>query len=229
MNPSAELSVPEPVSSESTDIYSSDSDDGVLSISLLLELCDLTTYIDHIAADNDLFDDSTNGLELGILLHTDYFDKGAWQSFLARLQDGEKELVENATSVTQPDSPVDPTNTPTQAQTSSEPEGSDSESDDEFKLSIFAIVNPTSPQDRHTLSGLSNLIALRLLNDVDVRTRPVRPAATPRVITPNRLIDYGGWQEINVDKPVWIYDSQLNSDQSVRVVSQQEDVYGTAT
>ena len=164
---------------------------------------------------------------MGILLRTDYFDEGAWQSFLARLRESEKELVENPSSVAQPDGPVDSTNPPAQA--SSEPEDSDSESDDEFESSIFAIVNPTSPLDRHTLSGLSNLIALRLLNDVDVRPCPVRPAATPRVVTPNRLIDYGGWQEIYVGKPVWIYDSQSNADQSVRVVSQQGDVYGTAT
>jgi hypothetical protein len=109
---------------------------------------------------------------------------------------------------------------------------SDGESDDEeeeFESSIFTIINPSSPQDRRTLSGISNLVALRLLNDVDIRLCPTRPANAPRVTPPSRLIDYGGWQEIYVGKSVWIYDSQSNSDQSVRVVSQQGDAYGTAT
>jgi hypothetical protein len=180
----------------------------------------------QVTADRDPFDDETNGPELGILLRTDYSNEDAWRSFLARLQETEKDFVEI------PDESPMQTDASVNIPPPAPGDDPDSESDDEeegFESSIFTIINPSSPQDRRALSGISNLVALRLLNDIDIRLCPARPANTLRANPPNRLVDYGGWQEIYIGKSVWIYDSQSNSDQSVRVVSQQGDVYGTAT
>ena len=76
---------------------------------------------------------------------------------------------------------------------------------------------------------MSNLRALRLFNDVDIRPTPERPAGTKPISPPCPLIDVLGWQEIYSGKNIWIYDTLSNVDGSVRVVSQTSDFYGTAT
>lgn len=85
------------------------------------------------------------------------------------------------------------------------------------------------PNQSNILNGISNLTALRLLNDVGIRLSPSPPAGANRIKPGNRLIDKGGLQEIYIGKTIWIYDRQSNVDESVRLVSQQGDVYGTAT
>lgn len=77
--------------------------------------------------------------------------------------------------------------------------------------------------------GISNLTALRLLNDVDIRLAPLPPSGTSRITPSNRLIDRNGLQEIYRGKTIWIYDRQSNADESVRLVNQEGDMYGTAT
>jgi len=97
---------------------------------------------------------------------------------------------------------------------------------------IFHIIDPpASSHARTELEGISNLTALRLLNDADVRRIPDPPAGTKRLKPPNRLVDHHGWQEVYVGKMVWVYDVKSNSDECVRLVSQQgaDAVYGTAT
>jgi hypothetical protein len=108
-------------------------------------------------------------------------------------------------------------------------EDSDESDEDSERGPIFKIVNPTITEERAAYSGISNLAALRLLNDVNFRPSPSIPTGTRRISPPNRLIDYAGWQEIYGGKSIWIYDAKSNVDQSVRVVSQQGDFYGTAT
>lgn len=96
---------------------------------------------------------------------------------------------------------------------------------------IFHIINaaPSSPI-RAMFAGISNLTALRLLNDVDIRRIPEPPAGTKRIKPPNRLVDYHGWQEVYSGKMVWVYDEQSNLDQCVRLVGQESaTMYGTAT
>ncbi|KAF7362083.1 hypothetical protein MVEN_00553900 [Mycena venus] len=58
---------------------------------------------------------------------------------------------------------------------------------------------------------------------------PHPPAGTKRYSPPNRLVDKKGWQEIYTGLTIWIYDAQSNNDQCARLVSQEGDVYGTAT
>ena len=95
---------------------------------------------------------------------------------------------------------------------------------------IFHIVDPQDADARALLTGLSNLAALRLLNDVDVRRAPAPPSGTKRIKPPNRIVDHDGWQEVYAGKTLWIYDAKSNADQCVRLVSQVgAAMYGTAT
>ena len=83
--------------------------------------------------------------------------------------------------------------------------------------------------DRDRIVNISNLRALRLFNDVDIRPAPSPPPGTKRISPPKPLIDQGGWQEIYSGKNLWIYDLRSNTDECVRVVSQAGDFYGTAS
>ncbi|KAG0706074.1 hypothetical protein DFH29DRAFT_872572 [Suillus ampliporus] len=184
--------------------------------------------------DSDPFDEaSTHRQELGVLLRTDFSDEAAWLAFCIRLEEGEKEFA--ASPSEEDDTTMDDQLEADRAghgtaATTTEEDDSD-ESDDENSLSaIFYIVNPSLPQERALLTNISNLAALRLFNDVDVRQAPIPPPDTKRIRPPNRLVDSGGQQEVYVGKNLWIYDAKSNSDQCVRVVSQtSSDMYGTAT
>ena len=107
----------------------------------------------------------------------------------------------------------------------------DAEDDDDSAAPVFFVVDAAaaSPADRARFAGLSNLAALRLLNDVDARRAPRPPPGTRRIRPPNRLVDHDGWQEVYAGKTVWIYDARSNADQCVRLVSQRGAMYGTAT
>lgn len=155
--------------------------------------------------DDDPFDlDNVLG---GVVIRTDYSDEAAWQSFHSRLL---QEMKDSEFQV--------------------EPDSSDDDDDDDDEPSVLLkIINPEGEQDRTALSNISNLTALRLIDDVGLRVTPSPPAGTNRIVDKNPLIDFGGYQEIYEGLDVWIYDSKSNQDQSVRVVSQEGDVYGTAT
>jgi len=106
----------------------------------------------------------------------------------------------------------------------------DSSSEESPDISpLIKIINAASPTLRALFNNISNLTALRLLNDVDIRPSPAPQTGTGRINPPHRLIDQGGWQEIYSGHTLWIYDAQSNVDQCVRLVSGQSDIYGTAT
>lgn len=108
-------------------------------------------------------------------------------------------------------------------------ESDDSEEAAEGKFKLVKVVNPTLPEEQVILKDISNLRALRLFNDVDIRPCPLVPSGSKRISPPNRLVDFAGWQEIYSGVTLWIYDVRSNVDQSVRLVSAEGDVYGTAT
>jgi hypothetical protein len=155
---------------------------------------------------------------LGLLVRTDFSNEDAWQAFSIRLQDAENEIVADALP-SRDDAAMD----------IEDDSGEESSDDEDGRPSVFAVVNPASDEQRRAFSGLSNLGALRLLCEVDIRQAPPRPTDVKAITTPNRLIDRGGYQEIYDGKGIWIYDAKSNTDQSVRVVNLQGDVYGTAT
>ncbi|KAF5386005.1 hypothetical protein D9615_002376 [Tricholomella constricta] len=180
---------------------------------------------DDFTQDDDPFDHLLEGQELGILLRTDYSNEDAWQSFCTRLQSAESELAE---AVKKPETGNDTNDTDLSVQSQPEDSDSDRESLDGVPFPIIKVVDP-SPQERTVFHNISNLSALRLLNDVDIRPAPNPPAGESRIRTPNRLIDQGTWQEIYSGMNLWIYDAQSNTDQCVKLVGQEGDIYGTAT
>ncbi|KAM5532844.1 hypothetical protein V8D89_013485 [Ganoderma adspersum] len=210
--------------------------------------------------DDDPFDDvSDNAPGLGILLRTDYTNEDAWQIFYTRLQDAEAELASQAPADPSPGENVSMhTAEASEGQSASttaaaaaasasstdaegdsamdeadEDEDADADEDDGgggLAGPVFFVVNAAAPDERAKLTGISNLAALRLLNDVDVRRAPAPPRGTKRIRPPNRLVDHDGWQEVYGGKTVWVYDEKSNQDQSVRLVSQRgTPMYGTAT
>lgn len=110
-------------------------------------------------------------------------------------------------------------------------ENDESSSEDEDPSPIFKIINPSSPALRAQFTHISNLTALRLLNEISIRPAPSPPTGEKRLKPPNRLVDHDGWQEIYTGKTLWIYDARSNEDQCVRLVNQtsSDSLYGTAT
>jgi len=190
---------------------------------------DTTLSQDESLQDSDPFDHLSQGEELGLLLRTDFSNEDAWQAFYTKLQDSEEEFAESLEPEIKDDfsSGQDVITDVNVAE--GEPESDSDESMSGVSTPLIKVVNPITTQDRIVFNNMSNLSALRLLNDVDIRPSPNPPPGTPRISPPNRLIDQAGWQEVYSGKNIWIYDALSNSDQSVRLVSQHGDIYGTAT
>ena len=165
--------------------------------------------------------------ELGIVIRTDYSNEDAWSHFVKKLRESEVEFVE---STQEPEADTEGSDTVATTNDSMAIDPSSADSDDSSdEMSTIKIIDPTTPEGRALLHDISNLTALRLLNDVDIRPSPDRPPGTKPTFPPSPLVDQGGWQEIYFGKNIWIYDSRSNLDECVRVVSQVGDVYGTAT
>ncbi|KZP17946.1 hypothetical protein FIBSPDRAFT_829851 [Athelia psychrophila] len=194
------------------------------------------------STDADPWDaESRDRHELGIVVRTDYADEDAWGRFCARLRDAELEFATAPEFEVGGDSMAEdgpgpgtdqPTAQPHGAETATrddeEEEESSDDEDEDAPAPIFHILNPATPSPRAALTGISNLAALRLLNDVDVRSAPKPPAGTKPVASANQLVDRDGWQEVYAGKQLWIYDTTSNTDGCVRVVSQSGEMYGTA-
>jgi len=182
--------------------------------------------------DEDLFDEITDDEApgLGILVRTDFSDDEAWGTFLAKLKEGEDEFASSPAS-REEDTGIVPDELPASGSTpdvkvDDGKDGADGSSNRDPDPIIF-ILDP-SPEVRPYFSDISNLTALRLLNDVDIRKLTI-PPSTKRFNPPNPIVDYDGWQEIYHGKTLWIYDATSNRDQCARLVSKRSDFYGTAT
>ncbi|KAG9316696.1 hypothetical protein JVU11DRAFT_2756 [Chiua virens] len=163
--------------------------------------------------------------ELGLLIRTDFSDERAWEAFCARLQDSERKAEpEGGDDADEDASEQGP---PFDNMDEEDDSNYDSDEEDAENAPIFRIINPSFPEERALLTDASNLTALRLFNDVDVRRSPPLLRNVKHIYPPNRLVDHHGWQEIYQGKNVWIYDAMSNIDQCVRVVSQSGDMYGT--
>ena len=117
----------------------------------------------------------------------------------------------------------------TDASGSTEAAEDEDEDSEEEEGMIIKVVNPELQEERVLFDNISNLTALRLFNDVNIRPSPPLPPDTKRISPPHRLVDHSGWQEIYTGVTLWIYDKKSNTDNSVRLVSLEGDVYGTAT
>ncbi|TRM69773.1 hypothetical protein BD626DRAFT_475223 [Schizophyllum amplum] len=178
----------------------------------------------------------TDGPEAGVLIRTDFSDDAAFQSFCTELKEVERELLDSM----KPDEPMPaPTVGPsTASDTPSAPpqsaEDEDDSSDDEGVLpsAIVRIVDPSTdarPSFREVFRDITNLTALRMLNEPGVRPAPPVPHGGKRIAQPNRLIERARLQEVYSGMTIWIYDQKSNTDRCARLVNQQGDVYGTAT
>lgn len=173
----------------------------------------------------------------GIVLRTDYSDDDAWDGFVAALKGAEKDLVtaEEDEAMTE-DNPGGPGGSAS-AEAESESEDEDDEMDADAPesrdstspTSLFRIVSPTEPEHRARLTGISNLAALRLYNDVVIVRALKPPQASQRLKPGNRLMDLDGFLEVYTGDLIWIYDAQSNNDRSVRLVNQRCETYGAAT
>ena len=179
-----------------------------------------------MVAESDLDPDPLDGVTrdvpvLGLIVRTDFSDEPSWGAFCTRLRDSEKDIISDSGDMDEKQ--------PLQSDSADEPEDDSDSGDEDVPPAIFHIVDPSSAQERALLEDASNLMVLRLFNDVDIRPSPVPPPGVKRIHPPNRLVDKHGWQEYYRGKHVWIYDIKSNTDQCVRVVSQSGDMYGTAT
>lgn len=177
------------------------------------------------------------GSVAGILVRADYSDDAAWTSFVENLMDAEKDLA----------IPVDEESAEGSGSTAqNEEEDSESEDEDEDEqmasasgpssgpapASLFALLSPPETSPLHSrITGISNLTALRLVNDADAVRGPVPPPGTQRSSSDgvHRLSDLHGFVEAYRGPLVWIYDARSNSDRAARVVSQCAEGFGAAT
>ena len=167
--------------------------------------------------------------ELGLIIRTDFSNDAAWKTFCEKIQTYQKELISDLVSGGEPTDSTD-TIQDVRMEEGSSTTANDEETDSSTDVpDIVKILDPSEPADRDRLVNISNLRALRLFNDVDIRPAPSPPPGTKRISPPNPLIDQGGWQEIYSGKNLWIYDLRSNTDECVRVVSQAGDFYGTAS
>lgn len=183
--------------------------------------------------DEDIFDEIADDEApgLGILVRTDFSNDEAWRLFLAKLKEGEDEFASSPDR--KGDTGMDQ-NEPSDSASASTPDANMANDEDGSGSSsgrdsgpIISILDP-NPKILPYFSDISNLTALRLLNDVDLRKLSI-PPNVKRYNPPNPIVDCDGWQEIYHGKTLWIYDTVSNQDQCARLVSKRSDFYGTAT
>ncbi len=178
------------------------------------------------ATDDDPLDSVTvEASGLGIVLRTDFSNDQAWHAFCDKLQQAEAEFAADSNASIDENTPT--TQTP-QHEAMDEDESEEGEEDGDEPSPVFYVLDP-EPIHRPAFTAISNITALRVLNDVDIRPAPPLPSSMKRIKPSNRLVDHDGWQETYTGKMVWIYDTKSNTDQCVRLVSQQGAMYGTAT
>jgi len=175
------------------------------------------------------------GEERGLIIRTDFTDDEAWNTFSQKVQVAQKELLFELTDNGSDPSVDDPSTSEDltmkdEAGPSENVYVDEEESDSSLETpDVIKILDPSNETDRCKLTNISNVTALRLFNDVDIRPAPVPPAGTKGIYPPTPLIDLDGWQEIYTGKNLWIYDARSNVDECVRVVSQAGYFYGTAS
>jgi len=192
----------------------------------------------------DPFDEVLDAADTpGLLIRTDFSNEEAWQAFLAKFQAAERELLESL----RPSPPGDASSSDPspknqdvemgaeapapQGDDGADSGGSDAEDDDDGALeAVVMVYNPTSSAERELVNNISNLSALQLFCDADIRPAiPPPPDMNTRYKPNNVLINKNGWQLVFAGKDLWIYDAQSARDECVRVVTQAGEMYGTAT
>ncbi|EAU91322.2 hypothetical protein CC1G_07357 [Coprinopsis cinerea okayama7 len=171
----------------------------------------------------------------GILLRTDYSNEEAWQEFLAKFRESERELLESLRP-SQPEAlnseaaPANPVQDVHMRDNNDDNDSDNSEEDGNIPDAVISVYSAATVEERATLENISNITALGLFNDVDIRPAVPPPPETKTRYNPNNvLINKNGWQEIYTGCTLWLFDRKSLEDQCVRVVTPSGDLYGTAT
>lgn len=162
-------------------------------------------------------------------MRTSYSNDAAWEAFYVKLKDAEREIIESVnSSPTQEGESLPAASNPQDVEMEDGNE-SDGGSSTGLLSSVIRVLDFSNPEERRVVENISNIAALRLFNDVDLRPAPARPTGTKKVQPPSPLIDQADWQEIYAGPTIWIYDDKSVRDECVRLVSPSGDFYGTAT
>ncbi|KZW00474.1 hypothetical protein EXIGLDRAFT_721253 [Exidia glandulosa HHB12029] len=177
----------------------------------------------------------------GIVLRTDFTNDEAWSSVRAAIEaterDGWKALSDDVDG-----------DDGEESSGSSDGEG-EGDNDDEMEVDAETAANTAANAEPSTstaesepdtraliflsdprFDGLSNIAALRLLNDVRITRSIERPLShSGKSPAPHRLIARDGLREVYMGPQLWIYDAKSNTDRTVRLVERAGAMYGTAT
>ncbi|TFK25528.1 hypothetical protein FA15DRAFT_668408 [Coprinopsis marcescibilis] len=195
-----------------------------------------TAEVDLESLDPDPYSDIETP---GVLLRTDFSDDDSWNDCVIKFKNAERELLDSLRPPTadgrsnepQADGPSKgiPSRQDVEMKDGHEDDDSDSDSEEQFPDSVVAIYDPPLTE-RSRFEQISNIAALRLFDDVDIRQAvPPPPETRTRYNPDNYLIKKNGWQEIYTGPNLWIYDRKSINDGCVRVVEPSGDLYGTAT
>ncbi|KAJ3789589.1 hypothetical protein GGU10DRAFT_37836 [Lentinula aff. detonsa] len=189
------------------------------------------SVMNTLTEDDDPCDVILSDVIGGIILRTDFTDDEAWKLFTDKLEGTENENSGVGQNTAYMGSSSAEASASTEATHADVHDGDDSsdDSEDEAEQKLIKTINPIQSEERAMFQNISNLRALRLFNDVDIRPAPSVPDGSKRISPPNPLVDFAGWQEIYTGVTLWIYDTQSNTDHSARLVSAEGDIYGTAT
>ncbi|KAH8831516.1 hypothetical protein DL96DRAFT_835928 [Flagelloscypha sp. PMI_526] len=175
----------------------------------------------------DPFDFPEDEEPMGVLVRTDYEDEESWQSFLDGVRRAEEELLsELKQSNADEDVAMDDASGSSQAAPGEleEEEHESSSDDDEVAPKIISVLS-----DPSTLSGLTNILVLRLLCDASLARAPTKPNDV-KALPPHRLTGSVGLRETFSKTPtIWIYDSLSNKDGSLKAINNiGPELYGCA-
>ncbi|PAV18555.1 hypothetical protein PNOK_0539700 [Pyrrhoderma noxium] len=173
-------------------------------------------------ADEESLMQIVNENAVGVIVRSDFSDEESWLSFVETLLAAEKDLTT-------------PTPNTHEGEIVQGEGGIPIVSNDEGDApeSLFALFSPPLGSPLRTrLTNISNLNALRLLNDADARRIPY-PQVPQRSNTQSqpvhRLTSLHGFVESYIGPFIWVYDSRSNVDKAVRVVSHCVEGVGSAT
>lgn len=173
----------------------------------------------------DDISDTTDANVMGVVVRTDCTDDAAWSQFVEKLLDAEREFM----SPLDDDLEASSGSAGSSKQVDTDDADSDESSGSELDSSFVFLDPPAGSSFRQKLLGMSNLAALRLLNDVDVARKPMPSQGTQSYSLQHRLIGLDGFVERYRGPLVWVYDSRSNTDGAARVISQQSESVESAT
>ncbi|KIO33576.1 hypothetical protein M407DRAFT_240978 [Tulasnella calospora MUT 4182] len=189
----------------------------------------------------------------GVIVRTDFSNDAAWDEFVSRVKEAEKEGVSGLTTGPGEEEGDGEEGEDSESSSDEEEEGDAQQMDVDPTgggegsapraevPSVFHIINP-APTDplRALVENASNIRLLRLFNDVQIVPAPPKPRPPqgdlfsgmpkkkqqqpqPEKPPSNRLVDKFGWKEVYPGRILWVFDAESNATGGVRVVNSGDD------